>query len=286
MGTLSHIINLFFLNDNSIDYLKNEVSWQKILGIFSLVQGIFFFISLIIAFFLGSIFGDFESTLLIMIAIIGFYLTLIFLHLLKACIVHVFLKLVGAKKDINETVKFNLAIITGMSIVGIPVLFISLLPIIGILINIAFIFYIFYVSLYVYSRVHDISKLRVFLAYLLISLTIGVLLGGIVAIAFQTWLNTYQAENFAKLNEQTRYTSEINFQYITEDTLNIVNTDNKEVDAIVRVEDCNQINLILTPGSNEIDLSNANCQNMDIGNFKSIKVIGDSNLFSFTGIIR
>ncbi|MEC8220423.1 MAG: hypothetical protein VX028_00005 [Nanoarchaeota archaeon] len=67
MGTLSHIMNLFFLNNESIDYLKNEVSWQKILGIFSLVQGIIFFISLIIAFFLGSIFADIGSASLIII---------------------------------------------------------------------------------------------------------------------------------------------------------------------------------------------------------------------------
>lgn len=284
MGTLSHIMNLFFLNNESIDYLKNEVSWQKILGIFSLVQGIIFFISLIIAFFLGSIFADIGSASLIIIGIIGFYLALIVLHLIKACIVHVFLKLVGAKKSISETIKFNLAIITGMSIVGIAVSFISLLPIIGILISIVFLFYTFYVSLYVYSRVHDISKLRVFLVYLLMSILAILLIIG--PIAYQVWFYTYQTENFAKLNEQTRYASEINFQLLSEDKLYLENKNSYGVQARIDVEGCDYVNSLLTPGLNEIDLGDANCENMGEGNSKSIKVVTDLNVFSFSGTIQ
>ncbi len=106
-------------------------------------------------------------------------------------------------------------------------------------------------------------------------------------IAYQVWFYVYQTENFAKLNEQTLYgSSDINFHLLTEDKLYLENKNNYDIQARIDVGDCDDINSLLTSGLNEIDLSNANCQDMNQGSSKSIIVIGDIDSHSFTGTIQ
>ena len=68
--------------------------------------------------------------------------------------------------------------------------------------------------------------------------------------------------------------------------LYLENKNNYDIQARIDVGDCDDINSLLTSGLNEIDLSNANCQDMNQGSSKSIIVIGDIDSHSFTGTIQ
>ena len=111
----------------------------------------------------------------------------------------------------------------------------------------------------------------------------------VAVVGFQTWFNTYQSENFAKLNEQTAAGSAINFQLLTNNTVFLKNT-GYEGTVRVQVGTCDEVSQSwATPSNTGGDLENlsiTNCGTMTQGSSKSIRVFTDSEVYSFTGTVQ
>lgn len=110
----------------------------------------------------------------------------------------------------------------------------------------------------------------------------------VAVVGFQTWFNTYQSENFAKLNEQTATGSAINFQLLENDTIYLTNSGYSGTVFNVTVEGCNEVDASSSLGDGliEIDLSGASCSGMTDGASKSIRVRTDDLIYPFTGTIQ
>lgn len=107
----------------------------------------------------------------------------------------------------------------------------------------------------------------------------------VAVVGFQTWFNTYQSENFAKLNEQTAAGSAINFQLLTNTTLFIENT-GATGDITYSVESCTDGTHTLTDGLNQVDLTGDGCTDLTEGESKSIRILTTDKVYSFTGTVQ
>lgn len=108
----------------------------------------------------------------------------------------------------------------------------------------------------------------------------------VAVVGFQTWFNTYQSENFAKLNEQTAAGSAVTFNYLTNTTVYLVNSGSTNLPVDIEVETCDPLTsetLTAEPSLNEFTLTNCG---FNKGQSVSILVKTDEGLFPFTGTVQ
>jgi len=176
----------FFLNNESVDYINEKIDWKMAFGV---VWGLYSFIL-----FIGELFIEGISGYSIMVTF-GKILFLIPLGLFFVFgLVYLFLRLFGGESDFFETFKF------GISVILFPVIIIYFFEVIRMVFNLNvffnILFYIFEGGLFVwslrilvniYSVIHSISKLRVFLAVFLCPFLV-VLVLGIISVVVANFL--------------------------------------------------------------------------------------------------
>jgi hypothetical protein len=175
---LKNCFKLFFLDEKSFDFINDKITWQRAFSILLLIDILFFIFFGGISLYNLTI--SKTNLLFIMFISLLLYLIIFFSSIFLVYSLHfILLKIVGGKGSFFETLKFSFSISIVLSFLSCFIYFLPylntnniLLTIIFLILNIIVSLWTLLVYLKVYSKIHKISKFKVFLAIFLIPLFI------------------------------------------------------------------------------------------------------------------
>ena len=209
-------VKLWFFNNESLDYIQENVTWwQACLSLFSLSFLLFFigvFINSSIYFeLLGSITGS-SILFLVLFFLFGIFILLPIIYFVTLGMIHLFLLIFGGKAKFSDTVKFF------FSIYLLPTIIFSLFSIIQtflaslnqallvffsffyVLFILCFLIWIIILMVYIFSKLHNISILRTVFAVIVLPFLLFLVL---LSILFVVIFLSVMSEDLYKFNDDS-----------------------------------------------------------------------------------